>query len=151
MIRKGWGIFPTKNRFLADITFYFDGAGKESLLQVACLAWRCLGLSLPFSFLFSFAAAALSSLSSPKLFTLFLTQGGKTKRKKGGHKTSFGHGSGFQQIREKGLQHLLFPLFFFFLSFWGPLSLLPRPRRPCWAFSFCFSTCSGCFFDWLGN
>jgi len=43
---KGVGIFPTKNAFLLfDITFYFDGAGKESLLlQVACLAWRCLGL-----------------------------------------------------------------------------------------------------------
>ena len=73
---KGVGNFPTKNAFLLfDITFYFDGAGKESLLQVASFSMAFLGLVL-FSFSFS-SAAAFSLPITSKLFTLFLRQGGE--------------------------------------------------------------------------
>jgi hypothetical protein len=60
-----------------------------------------LGLVCSVSF-FSFAAA-LPFLPSPKLFTLFLTQGGRTKRKKGGHKTSFRAWERFPTNSRKGI------------------------------------------------
>jgi hypothetical protein len=141
VIREGSGIFPTKNAFLLfDITFYSDGAGGKSL--TGCLAWRCLGFSLSLFFpllLFSFSIPI-----TPKLLILFLMQGGKPKERKGTIKHHLGMG-GFPTNSKEGLPALLFPLFFFFLS--GASSVfLPRPRRPCWA----FSTCSGLLFDWFG-
>jgi hypothetical protein len=110
VIREGWGIFPTKIAFLLfDITSYSDGAGRKSF--TGCLAWRCLGFSLFFFFpllLFSFYTPI-----TPKLFTLFLMQGGKFKERKGTIKHHSGMG-GFPTNSKKGLPALLFPLFFFF-------------------------------------
>jgi hypothetical protein len=42
----------------------------------------------------------------------FSRREGKLKERKGAIKQHSGHGSDFQQIREKGLQHLIFSLFF---------------------------------------
>jgi hypothetical protein len=130
---KGVGNFPTKNAFLLfDITFYFDGAGKESLLQVASFSMAFLGLVL-FSFSF-FSAAALPFLSHQNCLLYFSRREGETKRKKGDHKTSFGHWEDFQQIRETDCSIFLFSCLSS-SSFLGASSLLPRPWRPFWGFS----------------
>jgi hypothetical protein len=152
VIRKGWGIFPTKNAFLLfDITFYFDGAGKESLLQVASFSMASLGL---FLLLFLFPSGCGCCLLFPSYhhqncLLYFSCREGKTKRKKGDHKTSFGHWEGFQQIRKKGLQHFLFPLFFLFFSLWGPRLFYLRPRRPLGDFLLLFQLALAAL-DWLG-
>lgn len=115
---KGVGNFPTKNAFLLfDITFYFDGAGKESLLQVASFSMAFLGLVL-FSFSF-FSAAAFPFLSHQNCLLYFSRREGKTKRKKGDHKTSFGALGGFPANSRNGLQHFSISSLLL-LPFWGP-------------------------------
>jgi hypothetical protein len=104
--QRGWGFFRQKTLSCFLIShFIFDGAGKESLLQVAsfsmAFSWACL-----FLFFLTSAAAVFFRPSYHQNCSLYSScREGKIKRKKGDHKTSFGYWvlrlEDFQQIRER--------------------------------------------------
>ena len=118
VIRKGWGIFRQKTRSCFLIShFILTERARKVFYRLLLLAWRFLGLSssrspFPLLRLFPF-------LSHQNCSLYFSRREGKTKRKKGDHKTSFGALGGFPANSRNGLQHFSISSLLL-LPFWGP-------------------------------